>query len=144
MVLPTVVRVTELGIRSVPDEYSQAAAALGLSETTTLLHIRLPASINALAAGVALGMARAAAETAALIFTAGYVTRTPTSLLDSGRALSVHIYDLAMNVAGGDSRAFATAATLVLILIGINSISSMFLAIFHRHNARFDRGQPIP
>ena len=64
------------------------------------------------------------AETAALIFTSGYVDRMPESLLDSGRALSIHIYDLAMNVAGGNPNAYATAVVLVGALIMINLAAS--------------------
>jgi phosphate transport system permease protein len=64
------------------------------------------------------------AETAALIFTSGYVDRMPESLLNSGRALSIHIYDLAMNVAGGNPNAYATAVVLVSLLIIINLAAS--------------------
>ena len=70
--------------------------------------------------GSILGLGRAMAETAALIFTSGYVDRMPESLMDSGRALSVHIYDLAMNVAGGNPNAYATAVVLISVLIIIN------------------------
>jgi phosphate transport system permease protein len=47
----------------------------------------------------------------------------PSSLLDSGRALSVHIYDLAMNVAGGDRNAYASALILIMLLVAINSLA---------------------
>jgi len=60
------------------------------------------------------------AETAVLIFTAGYVTRMPTQWTDSGRALSVHIYDLSMNVPGGQDNAAATAVVLIIIIISLN------------------------
>ena len=68
-----------------------------------------------------LGIGRALAETAALIFTSGYVDRAPSSLFDSGRALSVHIYDLTMNVAGGEPNAYAAALVLIALLIIVNS-----------------------
>jgi phosphate transport system permease protein len=84
----------------------------------------LPAAIPGLLVGSILGLGRAFAETAALIFTSGYVDRMPESLLDSGRALSVHIYDLAMNVAGGNPNAYATAVVLVGLLFMINLIAS--------------------
>jgi phosphate transport system permease protein len=71
-----------------------------------------------------LGLGRAIAETAALIFTSGYVDRMPESLMDSGRTLAVHIYDLAMNVAGGNPNAYATALVLVGLLLIINLSSS--------------------
>jgi phosphate transport system permease protein len=44
----------------------------------------------------------------------------PSSLFDSGRAISVHIYDLTMNVAGGDRSAYASALILIALLIIIN------------------------
>ena len=62
------------------------------------------------------------AETAALLFTSGYVDRMPGSLLDSGRALSVHVYDLAMNVPGGDANAQASAVVLLGLLVVTNAI----------------------
>jgi len=120
MVLPILVRVTEEGFRAVPDAYRHGAAALGLSRTTTLLRVVLPGAGPALLVGLVLGVGRAIAETAALIFTSGYVTRMPESLLDSGRSLSVHVYDMAMNVPGGEDHAAGAALVLVIALLLIN------------------------
>lgn len=120
MVLPLVIRATEEGFRSVPDDIRQGAAALGFSRASTFVKLLLPAALPGLGVGLALGIGRALAETAALLFTSGYVDRMPTSLSDSGRALSIHIYDLAMNVTGGEPRACATALVLVAILITAN------------------------
>jgi len=120
MVLPILVRVTEAGIRDVPERHRLAAAALGCSRSGTLLHVLLPSAAPALVAGVILGLGRAASETAALLFTSGYVDRWPSSLLDPGRALSIHIYDLAMNAPGGEQRACASAALLLVLLLLIN------------------------
>lgn len=120
MALPIMILTTEQALRSVPAELNQASAALGLSRTTTLLRVQLPIAAPALGAGLVLGLGRALAETAALLFTAGYVSRTPESLLDSGRALSVHIFDLAMNVPGGSPRASATAVVLIALLLLVN------------------------
>jgi phosphate transport system permease protein len=124
MVLPILVRATENGFRSAPEELRRGAAALGLSRTATLRHLMLPAALPGLVVGLVLGIGRALAETAALLFTSGYVSRLPSSLLDSGRALSVHIYDLAMNVPGGEGSAAATALVLVLLLVAINVTAS--------------------
>ena len=125
MVMPILIRTAEEGLRSVPDGYRLAAAALGISRSAALVHLLLPVAMPSLIAGLMLGIGRAAAETAALIFTSGYVDRMPGSLFDSGRALSVHIYDLAMNVAGGDHNARAAALVLVLLLFVINGIATM-------------------
>ncbi|MEQ1681498.1 MAG: phosphate ABC transporter permease PstA [Nitrospira sp.] len=124
MVLPILIRSTEEGFRAVPASYRLSAAALGLSRTTTLVHLLLPAAAPGLLVGLVLGVGRAIAETAALIFTSGYVDRMPESLLDSGRALSIHIFDLSMNVPGGDANAYASALVLVILLLAINSTSS--------------------
>lgn len=127
MVLPIFVRSVQAGLVAVPDDWRCGAAALGLSKTTTLLHILLPAASPAIAVGLVLGMGRALAETAALIFTSGYVDRLPASLLDSGRALSVHIYDLSMNVPGAEHQAYASALVLIVLLVACNG-SAAWLA----------------
>jgi phosphate transport system permease protein len=124
MVLPILIRTTEEGFRSLPHEYRLSAAALGLSKTSTLVQLLIPAAVPGLVVGFILGLGRAIAETAALIFTSGYVDRMPESLLDSGRALSIHIYDLSMNVPGGDQAASATALVLVGCLVIMNSLST--------------------
>jgi len=124
MVLPIVIRTTEESFRAIASEQRLAAAALGCSTTTTISAILLPAALPGLLVGTILGLGRAMAETAALIFTSGYVDRMPESLLDSGRALSIHIYDLAMNVAGGNPNAYATALVLVGLLLLINLFAS--------------------
>lgn len=123
MVLPIFIRSAEEGFRSVPDHYRLAGLALGMSRARLLFQIQLPAALPGLAVGLILGTGRALAETAALIFTSGYVTRMPSSLGDSGRTLAVHIYDLAMNVPGGGPNAYATALVLVVLLVIINTIT---------------------
>ena len=121
MVLPILIRSTQEGLRSVPDDYRRSAAALGLSRTAILGQVLLPVAMPGLVVGLLLGIGRAIAETAALLFTSGYVDRMPESLLDSGRALSVHIFDLSMNVPGGESHAYSSALVLVVLLVLINS-----------------------
>jgi len=124
MVLPIFIRLSESGLSAVAVEWRQGAAALGLSRSTALWQLLLPAAAPAISAGLMLGIGRALAETAALIFTSGYVDRMPEALEDSGRALSVHIYDLSMNVSGGDQAAYASALVLIVILLLINGAST--------------------
>jgi phosphate transport system permease protein len=126
MVLPILIRTTVEGLRAAPDDYRFSAAALGMTRTTALIHLLLPAATPAIIAGLMLGIGRAMAETAALIFTSGYVDRMPDSVFDSGRSLSIHIYDLSMNVAGGDSKAHAAALVLIMMLLIINSLAMGF------------------
>lgn len=129
MVLPLMIRTFEQAITAVPGEYRYAAAALGFGRTATLFRVVLPVAAPGLLAGIVLSIGRAIAETAALIFTAGYVTRTPESLFDSGRSMSVHIYDLAMNVPGGGQQAYATACVLVALLLAINGTTAILLRL---------------
>lgn len=82
--------------------------------------------------GLLLGLGRAISETAALIFTSGYVDRMPESLLDSGRSLSVHIYDLAMNVSGGEPKHKHLALVLISLLILINGLISWLAERFRQ------------
>jgi phosphate transport system permease protein len=125
MALPILIHTAVEGLRATPNDYRLTAAALGMSRSAALLHLLLPAAAPALLAGLLLGIGRAGAETAALIFTSGYVDRMPDSWFDSGRALSVHIYDLSMNVAGGDANAYASALVLIVFLLVINSLAQM-------------------
>ncbi|SDZ07247.1 phosphate transport system permease protein [Nitrosomonas halophila] len=127
MLLPILVSTAEAGLRSVPAHYRLSGAALGLSRMAVLFQLLLPAALPAWVAGLLLGIGRAAAETAALLFTSGYVDRMPESLLDSGRALALHIFDLSMNVPGGDAPAYASALVLVILLLLINT-SALLLA----------------
>jgi phosphate transport system permease protein len=120
MVLPLLVRSAEASLRAVPEEQRLAAAALDLSFATTVRRLLLPSAAPGILAGLVLGIGRALAETAALLYTAGYVMRMPRGLEDSGRSLAVHIYDLAMNLPGGDRRAYAAAAVLVVLLLFLN------------------------
>ncbi|MBA4151738.1 MAG: phosphate ABC transporter, permease protein PstA [Acinetobacter sp.] len=123
MILPLMIRTTEAGLAAVPTEWTHGAAALGIGHVSTLWHLQLPAALPTILAGLLLSLGRALSETAALLFTSGYVTRFPESWLDSGRVLSVHIYDLAMNVTGGNAAAYASALTLIILLILINGIA---------------------
>jgi len=120
MVLPLMIRSAEQAMRAVPMGYRQARDALALSRWGWVRRILLPCAAPGIAVGIILSAGRALAETAVLLFTAGYVLRRPDSLFDSGRTLSVHIYDLAMNVPGGMPRAAATAVVLVALLVLLN------------------------
>ena len=136
MVLPIVIRTAEEALRAVPAELRTTSAALGLGRTATLCHVLLPMAAPGLLAGWVLGVGRAAAETAALLFTSGYVDRMPGSVLDSGRALTVHLYDLAMNVPGGNEAAYGSALVLVTLLLAINLTASWLAGRWLPHRTR--------
>lgn len=117
MVLPLFVRLAEQSIRTVPEDVRHALDALAMSRARAIVCVVLPVAMPGVVAAAGLALARALAETAAVLFTCGYALRMPGSLLDPGRTLSVHVFDLAMNVSGGDGMAYATALVLVAILL---------------------------
>lgn len=123
MILPVFIHTCESGLSAIDNAWRQGALALGMTRGAAVWHILLPAASPAIVAGLMLGIGRATAETAALIFTSGYVDRMPTSLLDSGRTLAVHIYDLSMNVTGGDPAANASALVLIALVVMLNLLA---------------------
>jgi phosphate transport system permease protein len=82
--------------------------------------------------GVVLALSRALAETSALLFTSGYSDRLPESLFDSGRVLSIHILDLAMNVTGGDQNAYASGVVLIVFLLLINTLFTASFRLYRK------------
>jgi phosphate transport system permease protein len=122
MVLPIFIRSVEIGLRSIATEDRLSGAALALSKSTIIFQLLIPAAMPGILMGFILGVGRAIAETAALIFTSGYVDRMPSSIFDSGRALSVHIFDLSMNVPGGDRNAYKSTLVIITLIIVINII----------------------
>ena len=70
LMLPTVIKTTDEGLKLVPQELRWGAYGVGASRFVTITRITLPAAFTPIATGVVLGIARAAGETAPLIFTA--------------------------------------------------------------------------
>lgn len=138
MVLPIFIRTAESAFSAVPIEIRQAAAAVALSRWRTQFTLLLPLALPGLMAGFVLGLGRAIAETAALVFTSGYVDRMPGSLFDSGRALSIHIYDLSMNISGGEDMAYASAAVLILLQLILNAGTLQLARVWQRRSLRLE------
>jgi phosphate transport system permease protein len=127
MILPFYTKILHDNFKTVPREYFLSAMALDLSMFRFTKNILIPLNLFALAAGAIFSISRALSETAALIFTSGYVDRFPHSLLDSGRTLSVHIYDLALNVPGGDQAAAKASFVFLLLALFINFLLNVVL-----------------
>ncbi|NRA65169.1 MAG: ABC transporter permease subunit [Pseudobacteriovorax sp.] len=123
MILPLAAKILQNAFSSIPNEYVSGGEALGLSKFTIFSKIMIPSVLPQVTAIYIICIGRALAETAALLFTSGYVMRDPESLFDSGRTLSIHIYDLSMNITGGNANAYKTAFVLVIMLLLINYIA---------------------
>lgn len=123
MVLPTIIRTTEEALLAVPDTYREGSFGLGAGKLRTIFKIILPSAIPGILSGVILAIGRIVGESAALIFTAGTVAETATSLMSSSRTLSVHLYCL-LTEGLYTKQAYATAVVLLLLVLIINGISN--------------------
>lgn len=123
MVLPTIIRTTEEALLAVPDSYREGSFGLGAGKLRTIFKIILPSAVPGILSGVILAIGRIVGETAALIYTSGTVADTATSLMDSARTLSVHLYCL-LNEGLFTNQAYATAVILLLLVVGINALSN--------------------
>lgn len=123
MVLPSIMRTTEEALKSVPDSYREGSFGLGAGKLRTIFCIVLPSAVPGILAGIILAIGRIVGETAALIYTAGTVAEVPKSVMESGRTLAVHMYNLSSE-ALYMNQAYATAVVLLLLVIGINTLSN--------------------
>lgn len=133
MILPVILRTTEEALQSVPDLYREGSFGLGAGKLRTVFRIVLPSAAPGILAGVILAVGRLVGETAALIFTAGTVAQTPDSLLGSGRTLAVHLYAL-WNEGLATEKAYATAVILLVLVAGINTLSSVLASKWTKGN----------
>ncbi|MCI7131679.1 MAG: phosphate ABC transporter permease PstA [Lachnospiraceae bacterium] len=122
MVLPVIMRTTEEALLSVPKKYREGSFGLGAGKLRTIFKIVLPAAMPGIFSGIVLSVGRIVGETAALIYTAGTVTKAASSIFNSGRTLSVHMYLLSKEGLNTD-QAYATAVVLLVLVIFINFIS---------------------
>ncbi len=131
MILPLIMRTTEEALKSVPDMFREGSFGLGAGKLRTIFRIVLPAAVPGILAGVILAVGRIVGETAALIYTAGTVAGIPSSLMGSGRTLSVHMYALASEGLHTD-KAYATAVVLLVLVFGINMLSAFLAKIIRK------------
>ena len=123
MILPLILRTTEEALLSIPDSYREGSFGLGAGRLRTVTRIVLPPAMSGILAGVILAIGRVVGETAALIYTAGTVADWPKGVMSSGRTLAVHMYVLSGEGLHID-QAYATAVVLLVIVVGMNALSS--------------------
>ena len=124
MVLPVIMRTTEEALSAVPRSFREGSFGLGAGRLRTVFCIVLPSAVPGILSGVILSTGRIVGETAALIYTAGTVTKAAAGIMDSGRTLAVHMYSLSKEGLNTD-QAYATAVILLAMVIIINSLSCL-------------------
>jgi phosphate transport system permease protein len=124
LMLPIVVLTTEEALLRVPRFLREGSLALGANPTQTVLHITLPTAAPAIITGVMLAVARAAGETAPILFTAASSAFWLRSLNEPTESMSVFIYNAAT---GADdnlvSMAWSASFVLILVVLVTNIIS---------------------
>jgi phosphate transport system permease protein len=116
LMLPIVVRSTEEMLKLVPDNLREASAALGTRTWRTTLGVVLPAALPGVTSGCMLAVARAAGETAPLLFTIGSITKLNIGLGGQNTALATQIFSNATQP-GGEPLAWGAALTLIAIVL---------------------------
>lgn len=133
MILPLIIRSTEEALIAVPNSLREASFGLGAGKLRTIFRIVLPSAMPGILTGIILAIGRIVGETAALIYTAGTVPQIPDNLFSSGRTLAIHMYVLSSEGLY-TNKAYATAVILLLVVIGINGLSSYVAKRFSKEN----------
>ena len=128
LMVPTLARSTEELVRLVPRSLREASLALGVSEWRTSLSVVLRTALGGILTAILLSVARAAGETAPLLFTAlnnqywNFRVDQPTA------SLTVQIYNYALSPYQGWHDKAWSAALVLLLLVGTLSLAARLLA----------------
>ena len=124
LMLPTVIKTTDEGLKLVPQELRWGAYGVGASKVVTILRITLPAAFTPIATGVVLAIARAAGETAPLIFTALFSPFWPEGVFNPIATMSVLIFNFAiMPYEAQNELAWAASFVLVIMILAANLLA---------------------
>jgi phosphate transport system permease protein len=125
--LPIVIRSAETALGLVPNELREASAALGSRTSRTILTVVIPAALPGIVSGALLAVARAAGETAPLLFTIGTVTESNTSLFEgTNTALSAQIFGNARQpFEAAIDRAWGAALTLIVLVFVLTFVARL-------------------
>ena len=161
MLLPLVVITSREAMLSVPDEYRDASAALGVSKWQTIRSVVLPAALPGVVTGVILGVGRIAGETAPILLTMAGGTFVPGSqtvdvigsfqftsappfvanpaLLEATSALPYQLFalitagvGLGSNVSDPNAFRWATALVLLIVVLSFYAIGIVTRYYFRR------------
>jgi phosphate transport system permease protein len=124
LMLPVVIRSAEVILLLIPGALRESALALGAPRWRVIFSIVLPTALPGLLTGVLLAIARAAGETAPLLFTAGATLKTNFNLGQFTNSLPVQIYsDVTSPTTAVVNRAWGAALTLVAMILLLNLIA---------------------
>lgn len=129
MILPVIIRTTEESLKAIPVSFREGSLALGATKWQTIYHVIIPASLPGILTASILAVGRVVGEAAPVLLTVGIAKNLPSSIFQSGRTLTIHLYYLTKEAIHQDDFqiAFATATILVIFVILVNA-STRFIA----------------
>jgi len=135
LMLPVVIRSTEEMLLLVPDTLREASYALGASKARVTLGVVIPAAVGGIVSGCLLAVARAAGETAPLLFTIGAAKATNWNPFNGANtALSMQIYGNAKeSYPQAQERAWGAALTLVALAFVFTIVARIITARLSRN-----------
>ena len=126
LMLPIVTRSAEVILQLVPNALRESALALGAARWKVVFRIVLPTALTGMLTGVLLAIARAAGETAPLLFAAGATNRSTLNLGQFMNSLPTQIYkDVTSPTESVVNRAWGAALTLVAMILILNLIARL-------------------
>jgi phosphate transport system permease protein len=126
LMLPVVIRSAEVILLLVPGALRESALALGAPRWRVIFSVVLPTALPGMVTGVLLAIARAAGETAPLLFTAAATLKTNFNLGQFMNSLPVQIYsDVTSPTTAVVNRAWGAALTLVVMILLLNLIARL-------------------
>jgi phosphate transport system permease protein len=126
LMLPVVIRSAEVILLLIPGALRESALALGAPRWKVIFHVVLPTALPGMVTGVLLAIARAAGETAPLLFTAATTRNTNFNLSQFMNSLPVQIYDdVTSPTTAVVNRAWGAALTLVVMILLLNLIARL-------------------
>ena len=134
LMLPTIILTAEEALRMVPSLTRDAAIGMGATRAQTVWMVLIPEALPGILTGVMLAVARAAGETAPLLFTALFsnywlVANGQVELMYPTASLAVLIYNFAgMPFENQVELAWAAALVLVLLVLGTNLLGQALSA----------------
>ena len=125
MTLPWTITASEEALKTVPNAYREGALALGATKWQSIRTNVLPYAVPGMLTGTVLGLARAAGETAPILFTgaAFFLPYLPKSAGDQFMALPYHLYIMATQhhqIEQVRPIAYGTALVLIVLVLGMN------------------------
>ncbi|HZG83622.1 phosphate ABC transporter permease subunit PstC [Paenibacillus sp.] len=131
MILPTISRISDDAISSVPRKYRDAAYALGSTRFQVIARVVLPAAKRGIIAAVILGMARAIGETMAVVMVIGNAAQLPEGLLYPTSVLTTTIVGQVLNVPF-DSTWSYSLYLMAFLLLAISLLLILIIRLLQR------------